>query len=127
MAKIGVFISYNHKDKIIVDAVVKSLTSISPDLDVSSIIPVSKAATSTKPKFRDRRAERNATDQRNLCQCGVGGTFVRGKDRAAAGVMGTFIPACSQGTAGLPKHSQNSPLAPCQLAEPRYTFSFSLG
>jgi TIR domain len=34
MAKIGVFISYNHKDKIIADAVVKSLTSISPDLDV---------------------------------------------------------------------------------------------
>jgi hypothetical protein len=34
MAKVGVFISYNHKDKIIADALVKSLTSISPDLDV---------------------------------------------------------------------------------------------
>ncbi len=34
MAKIGAFVSYNHKDKKIAEAVVESLTSLSPDLSV---------------------------------------------------------------------------------------------
>ena len=34
MGQIGVFISYNHQDKIIADAIVEALTSISSDLSV---------------------------------------------------------------------------------------------
>jgi TIR domain len=34
MPQVGVFISYNHQDKIIADAIVEALTSISPRLDV---------------------------------------------------------------------------------------------
>jgi hypothetical protein len=34
MPQVGVFISYNHQDKIIANAIVEALTSISPDLDV---------------------------------------------------------------------------------------------
>ena len=34
VGQIGVFISYNHQDKIIADAIVEALTSISSDLSV---------------------------------------------------------------------------------------------
>jgi hypothetical protein len=34
MAQTGVFISYNHKDKRIAEAVVESLTALSPNLEV---------------------------------------------------------------------------------------------
>jgi len=34
MSQVGVFISYNHQDKIIADAIDEALKSISPDLDV---------------------------------------------------------------------------------------------
>jgi hypothetical protein len=34
MAQTGVFISYNHKDKKIAEAVLESLTALSPNLDV---------------------------------------------------------------------------------------------